>query len=115
MGTKCETSDLLVFSHLRWDFVFQRPQHLLTRHARYRRVYYFEEPVFGMTDIPRLHLRQTSEGVQVVVPYLPSNIKASDVEASLKDLVDELLFEEDMSQYTSWYYTPMALFFQSTP
>jgi UDP-galactopyranose mutase len=111
MGTKCETSDLLVFSHLRWDFVFQRPQHLLTRHARYRRVYYFEEPVFGMTDIPRLHLRQTSEGVQVVVPYLPSNIKASDVEASLKDLVDELLFEEDMSQYAAWYYTPMALSF----
>jgi len=24
-----ETYDLICFSHLRWDFVFQRPQHLM--------------------------------------------------------------------------------------
>lgn len=111
MNTHCETSDLLVFSHLRWDFVFQRPQHLLSRFAKYRRVYYFEEPVFGMTDIPRLHLRETTEGVQVVVPYLPKNTKAEDLEPALRDLVDELIFEEDLSQYALWYYTPMALGF----
>ena len=33
--------DLVCFSHLRWDFVFQRPQHLLTRFARMGRVFYF--------------------------------------------------------------------------
>lgn len=111
MNTHCETTDLLVFSHLRWDFVFQRPQHLLSRHAKHRRVFYFEEPVFGMTDIPRLHLRETTEGVQVVVPYLPSSIQAKDMEPALRDLVDELVFEEDISNYTLWYYTPMALGF----
>jgi UDP-galactopyranose mutase len=111
MNTPCETSDLLVFSHLRWDFVFQRPQHLLTRHAKYRRVFYFEEPVFGMTEIPRIHLRETTEGVQVVVPYLPKEIKPEDVEPAMKDLVDELLFEESLSEYSLWYYTPMALSF----
>lgn len=109
MNTHCETSDLLVFSHLRWDFVFQRPQHLLSRHAKHRRVFYFEEPVFGMTDMPRLHLRETAEAVQVAVPYLPSNIKPEDVEPALRDLVDELIFEEDLSTYAVWYYTPMAL------
>ena len=111
MNTPCETTDLLVFSHLRWDFVFQRPQHLLSRHAKYRRVYYFEEPVFGMTDIPRLHLRETAEGVQVVVPYLPSSIKPENMESSLRDLVDELVYEEELSNFTLWYYTPMALSF----
>lgn len=111
MNTHCETSDLIVFSHLRWDFVFQRPQHLLSRHAKYRRVFYFEEPVFGMTDMPRLHLRETAEAVQVAVPYLPSGIKAEDIEAALRDLVDELIFEEDISTYSVWYYTPMALSF----
>ena len=35
------------FSHLRWNFVYQRPQHLLSRLARGRRVYFFEEPVFS--------------------------------------------------------------------
>lgn len=111
MTTHCETNDLLVFSHLRWDFVYQRPQHLLSRHAKFRRVFYFEEPVFGMTDIPRLHLRETTEGVQVVVPYLPSSIKAEHMEDALRDLVDELVFEEDLSNFTLFYYTPMALGF----
>ena len=36
--------DLLCFSHLRWDFVFQRPQHLLTRCAREHNVLFIEEP-----------------------------------------------------------------------
>ncbi|MFP5386220.1 MAG: glycosyltransferase [Bacteriovoracia bacterium] len=105
----CETSDLLVFSHLRWDFVFQRPQHLLSRHAKFRRVFYFEEPVFGMTEIPRLHLRETSEEVMVVIPYLPSNIEASKIDEALNDLVEELIYEEELIDYTLWYYSPMAL------
>ena len=38
-------TDLLVFSHLRWDFVYQRPQHLMSRFARDRRVFFIEEPI----------------------------------------------------------------------
>ena len=111
MNTICETTDLLVFSHLRWDFVFQRPQHLLSRHAKHRRVFYFEEPVFGMTELPRLHLRETSENVLVIIPYLPSDITPSKIEAAMTDLVDELIYEEELIDYTLWYYTPMALAF----
>lgn len=111
MNTTCETTDLLVFSHLRWDFVFQRPQHLLSRHAKHRRVFYFEEPVFGMTEVPRLHLRETSENVLVVVPYLPANIDAEKMEAAMIDLVDELVYEEELIDYSIWYYTPMAIGF----
>jgi UDP-galactopyranose mutase len=111
MNTLCETTDLLVFSHLRWDFVFQRPQHLLSRHAKHRRVFYFEEPVFGMTELPRLHLRETSENVLVIIPYLPSDIAPSKIEAAMTDLVDELIYEEELIDYTLWYYTPMALAF----
>src|ERR687898_440259 len=36
---------LICFSHLRWDFVLQRPQHLMGRFARTRPVYIWEEPV----------------------------------------------------------------------
>ena len=36
---------LVCFSHLRWDFVFQRPQHLMTRFARAKKVVFWEEPV----------------------------------------------------------------------
>jgi UDP-galactopyranose mutase len=29
-----EPATLICFSHLRWNFVFQRPQHLMSRFAR---------------------------------------------------------------------------------
>ena len=35
--------DVVCLSHLRWDFVWQRPQHLVSRCARSRRVFFFEE------------------------------------------------------------------------
>src|SRR5436853_490514 len=40
-----EPSPIVVFSHLRWDWVYQRPQHLLSRFARTRQVIIIEEPV----------------------------------------------------------------------
>ena len=36
--------DILCFSHLRWNFVYQRPQHLLSRFGKKQRVIYIEEP-----------------------------------------------------------------------
>ena len=36
---------LLCFSHLRWDFVFQRPQQLMSRFADEMTVVFWEEPV----------------------------------------------------------------------
>ena len=36
---------LIVFCHLRWDFVFQRPQHLMTRLAEHYNILFIEEPV----------------------------------------------------------------------
>ncbi len=111
MKGPCDTSDLLVFSHLRWDFVFQRPQHLLTRHAKYRRVFYVEESILGMTDIPRLHLRETAENVLVVIPYLPSNLSENEKNTALIELMDELIYEEEIIDFTIMYYAPMALSF----
>src|SRR5262245_21187406 len=47
--------DLNCFSHLRWDFVFQRPQHLLSRCARERRVFFVEEPIIDRSA-PKLEI-----------------------------------------------------------
>src|SRR5207248_11183125 len=65
--------DLVCLSHLRWDFVYQRPQHLLSRFARERRVFFVEEPIF---DDERMHLDVTTRdcGVHVVVPHLPKEL-----------------------------------------
>src|SRR5712672_3489243 len=42
--------DLICLSHLRWNFVFQRPQHLMSRFARGRRVFFVEEPVYDSSE-----------------------------------------------------------------
>jgi UDP-galactopyranose mutase len=103
--------DLVVFSHLRWDFVFQRPQHLLTRCAQHRRVYFVEEPVFEHHIPPRLLIGARSDGVHVVVPHLPIGATEQDIDAQLTTLIEAFLRQRVSSQYVLWYYTPMALKF----
>lgn len=100
--------DLLCFSHLRWDSVFQRPQHLMSRCARAHRVYYVEEPVHGAGE-PRLELRPTPEGPVVVVPHLPSGLDEAQVTPAQRRLLDGLLEDEGIGDLVAWYYTPMAL------
>ena len=103
--------DLLCFSHLRWDFVFQRPQHLLSRCARDRRVFFIEEPVYGNGSM-RLDVRETETGVHVVVPQLPEGLRSEiAIDAVMKEMTRQLLWEHDIEEYIFWYYTPMALSF----
>ena len=61
--------DLLCFSHLRWGFVYQRPNHLMARWAAERRVFFFEEPIYH--DGPdRLEMHEPVPWLHVVTPYL---------------------------------------------
>ena len=61
---------LIVLSHLRWDFVFQRPQHLLSRAAKYFDVCFIEEPIYEGTS-STVRTMQRAGGVQVIQPLLP--------------------------------------------
>ncbi len=105
--------DLVCFSHLRWDFVFQRPQHLLTRFARERRVFFVEEPIFS--DEPKNYLdvsRRGDDNLYVVVPRLSHETAHSQkVETTLKKLLDECFKSEKIKNFAAWYYTPMAMGF----
>lgn len=106
--------DLVCFSHLRWDFVFQRPQHLLTRFARKGRVFYVEEPVHekGCTE-PGMRMVLREEGVMVLTPRLPPDFSEAKTHAALGELVDGMLSRWSIRDFTAWYYTPMALHFTS--
>ena len=108
---KTSETDLVVFSHLRWDFVYQRPQHLLSRCARKRRVFFIEEPIFGNCSM-RLDVREADPGVHVVVPHLPEGLRSEiAINAVMKDLTRQLLSAHRIDEYVFWYYTPMALNF----
>ena len=102
---------LLCLSHLRWDFVFQRPQHLLTRAARTKNVIFFEEPMFRPDIEPVLKTRLTPEGVTVAVPHLPEGLAPDRVIALQRSLLDGLLQNKARSFLVAWFYTPMALAF----
>ncbi|HEV2148090.1 MAG TPA: glycosyltransferase family 1 protein [Longimicrobiaceae bacterium] len=99
--------DLVCLSHLRWDFVYQRPQHLLSRFARERRVFFVEEPLYD-TDTPYLAVDSRADGLHVVVPHLVRG-RWSEAEGTQRELLDTLLREHRVSEYLLWYYTPMAL------
>jgi UDP-galactopyranose mutase len=103
--------DVVCFSHLRWDFVYQRPQHLLTRCARDRRVFFVEEPIFGNGSM-RLDVRECESGVRVVVPHLPEGLDSEiATTAVLKEMVHRLFINNAIREYVLWYYTPMAMAF----
>ncbi len=103
--------DLLCFSHLRWDFVFQRPQHLMTRFAAPRRVFFFEEPILQPAATARLEIIPKGKKLWVVRPHLASGLQAAQQHALLQGLLDTFLVEQALRDYVAWYYTPMALGF----
>ena len=59
---------LLCFSHLRWDFVYQRPQHLISRASNHWLVLFWEEPIWD--DSEWLEVRPVSAQLQVFTPHL---------------------------------------------
>lgn len=101
-------TDLICFSHLRWNFIYQRPQHLLSRFANYTRVFFVEEPVFH--DAPdKLHINETFKNVYVVVPHLQHGYNEEKIIEGQKKMMNNLISVMEIGRYFSWYYTPMAL------
>jgi UDP-galactopyranose mutase len=102
--------DLICLSHLRWDFVYQRPQHLLSRCARTRRVFFVEEPAYAEGP-PRLDVSERAGGVRVCVPTLPPGVGGGEAERLQSAMLRELARASDVRGHVAWYYTPMALAF----
>ncbi len=100
--------DLVCFAHLRWNFVFQRPNHLMSRWAAHQRVFYIEEPEIDQGPV-RMEVKQDRSGVWVATPYLPEVLSKEDGRREHIRLIDELLASHNVRQYVSWYYTPMAV------
>ncbi|CAA9481773.1 MAG: hypothetical protein AVDCRST_MAG65-1481 [uncultured Solirubrobacteraceae bacterium] len=102
--------ELVVLSHLPWDFVWQRPQHLISRLSRERRTWFIEEPRVANVETPRLCV-DTRDGLKRVwleVPG-PERLAGFDdpVAVDYPDMIGDLLGSHP--QRTVWLYTPLAL------
>jgi UDP-galactopyranose mutase len=99
--------DVLFFSHLRWDFVFQRPQHIVSRFARDHRVWFWEEPIHDAAE-PYLTVEPRGQ-VRVVVPHL----RPGDGIEVLRGLLDEFVSDTGLIEPVAWYWTPMMRAFSA--
>jgi UDP-galactopyranose mutase len=105
---------LLCFSHLRWNFVYQRPQHLLSRAAEHTDVFFMEEPCFADVEAPELRVDIQRCGVRVLTPLLPHTSLGSEQNDPIRAqrlLLDRFLARNGVRDFIAWYYTPMALAF----
>jgi UDP-galactopyranose mutase len=108
-----QPTTLLCFSHLRWDFVFQRPQHLMSRFAREMNVIYWEEPVNvdpSETAYLKVRAAGNAPGLSIVTPHLPEGMPDEAREAALARLLDAHVASL-RGALIAWYYTPMMLTF----
>lgn len=102
---------IAAFSHLRWNFVYQRPQHLLSRLAARHPVVFIEEPEFDATGPARWERSQPQPNLTVYRPRTPVRSPGfhADQFPALEPLIAELRAELGHPNVLAWLYTPMAL------
>jgi UDP-galactopyranose mutase len=102
--------DLVVFSHLRWSFVHQRPQHLLSRLAEHWSITFIEEPLW-CEGLPFVEESHPAESIRVVVPRTPvADPGFHDNQIGvLQPLIQGWLARQGIEHPMVWLYTPMAL------
>jgi glycosyltransferase involved in cell wall biosynthesis len=103
--------DIVVFSHLRWGFVYQRPQHLLSRLALQSQVFFIEEPIYDPGVEPYLECSNPALNVLVFRLHTPIATPGfhDDHLPLLIPMIQEMLHEEGVKEYVAWLYTPMAV------
>jgi glycosyltransferase involved in cell wall biosynthesis len=107
---------IIVHSHLRWDFVWQRPQQILSRLAAHAPVLFVEEPIF-LDDLstPRLDITVPYANVFRAVPYLPGEHRDEhDVATAIvRSLAQDAIARDPklkrlFSNPIQWFYSPIT-------
>jgi glycosyltransferase involved in cell wall biosynthesis len=106
--TPTTTRNLVCFSHLRWNFVYQRPHHLLSRFMKNFKVYYIEEPLYDAAQ-DFLEVSRPAENFCIVVPHLREGMQEEESIAKQKEFLANFFIQNEITDYFFWYYTPMAV------
>src|SRR5687768_1478732 len=105
-----EYTPVVVFSHLRWNSVFQRPQHIMSRLSERREVLFVEEPVTNGA-VAGLEVMRVAPHVRVIQPHLPVDGPGFGPRQQriLQSHLQRFLDREGWEQFAAWIYTPMAV------
>ncbi|MFN2606665.1 MAG: glycosyltransferase [Acidimicrobiales bacterium] len=106
-----DSPDLIVLSHLRWVFVWQRPQHIVSRLAADRRTWFVEEPWPAEVDRPRLRTEDHGPVRRVWLEVPAEGRRHVGFEDAVTATYGDLLAEAagPCPDRVAWLYTPMAL------
>jgi glycosyltransferase involved in cell wall biosynthesis len=110
LDPQVEDADLVVLSHLRWDWVWQRPQHLISRFAQNRRTWFVEEPRHGDVPAPRLVTQEAGPVTRVwlEMPDADGPNAWNNPQAELvAPLLDEIIGADVPRDV--WLYAPTAI------
>lgn len=124
LSINSQTPGILVLAHLGWDFVWQRPQHILSRLARHYPVIYINEPQVSPTPEGQPQLRIVAEdgGLTAYQPRFPDRADVLDnwrevFVALARDAMLRhgwLRVEGDRETLTRpvilWFYTPIPVY-----
>lgn len=94
---------------MRWDFVYQRPQHLLSRFATNHTVFYVEE--FNDSDASDGYSsKDYDNNLKVIVPHLNKHVISSlTTDQRIENVLKQFMYDYDLHEFIFWFYTPMAL------
>ena len=101
---------LLCFSHLRWDFVHQRPQHLMGRFAKTHQVFFWEEAIPTPHHLPYLEFHAfEGTSLQAIRPRLPDRLSEPERQEALGALLHQFQNITGIAKPILWFYSPMFL------
>ena len=101
-----DRDDIVCLSHLRWGFVYQRPNHIMSRFAKQRRVLFVEEPHFDGERGPEIRVEEVAPQLFVCTPVLPESLRDHSDE-TVRSLLQDLLAARCVSPPVMWMYSPM--------
>ena len=105
---------IVVFSHLRWGFVWQRPQQFLSRFAKKHQILFIEEPFFDRPEgtQPEVTYHNVMPNVTVACPHVPASWNRDrQLPQKLRDFareaIDHMNENGEFDRPLLWYYSPM--------
>lgn len=89
---------MIVFCHLRWESVYQRPQHIISRMSAQQKILFIEQPVARPAHAgSNAQLTEVNANLHVLQPYVSSI-------AEIATILDEYI--ADRTAETGWFYSP---------
>ncbi|HZH98697.1 MAG TPA: glycosyltransferase [Fimbriimonadaceae bacterium] len=114
VGRSDENFGFVVLSHLRWSFVWQRPQQFLSRFAKDHPILFIEEPEYTLSEgeAPTVSVEPTENNITVARMKFPAGTprdKSFDLKMiqMTEDLIATVNENGEFDKPLLWFYSPM--------